>query len=212
MLKRTLILATLLTLGLGAMGAFSTVQDAPAPVQDAPAPSESAAKSFKVDPVHSTAIFRIHHLGAGRFYGRFNDVSGLIEYTPGSEDGLTLDIRIDINSVDTANEQLDNHLKSLDFFNAVEFPAMTFKSSDEATLIKPGFYQVKGIISMHGVSHPLTIEVEETGLASGSRGDRVGFETTFTLKRSQFDMNYGVEQGALGDDVRVIVSLEAIAQ
>jgi polyisoprenoid-binding protein YceI len=204
MLKRTLILATLLTLGLGAMGAFRAVEDAPAP-------SESAARSFKVDPVHSTAIFRVHHLGAGRFYGRFNDVTGLIEYIPSSEHGLSLDISIDINSVDTANEQLDNHLKSLDFFNAVEFPAMTFKS-DEATLIKPGFYQVKGIIHVHGVSRPLTIEVEETGLTSGSRGERVGFETTFTLKRSQFDMNYGVEQGALGDDVQVIVSLEAIAQ
>ncbi|MEE3002716.1 MAG: YceI family protein [Planctomycetota bacterium] len=203
MLKQALILATLLTLGLGAM-ALSTVQDAPAP-------SESTAKSFKVDPVHSTAIFRVHHRGAGRFYGRFNDVTGLIEYTPGSEHGLSLDISIDINSVDTGTEQLDNHLKSLDFFNAVEFPAMTFKSN-EATLIKPGFYRVKGIIRMHGVSHPLTIEVEETGLASGRRGELVGFETTFTLKRSQFDMNYGVEQGALGDDVRVIVSLEAIAQ
>lgn len=203
MLKQALILAMLLTLGLGAM-ALSTVQDAPAP-------SESTAKSFQVDPVHSTAIFRVHHRGAGRFYGRFNDVTGLIEYTPGSEHGLSLDISIDINSVDTGTEQLDNHLKSLDFFNAVEFPAMTFKSN-EATLIKPGFYRVKGIIRMHGVSHPLTIEVEETGLASGRRGELVGFETTFTLKRSQFDMNYGVEQGALGDDVHVIVSLEAIAQ
>jgi len=204
MLKRTLILTTLLTLGLGSMGAFSTAQDTPTP-------SESAAKSFKVDTVHSTAIFRVHHRGAGRFYGRFNDVTGLIEYTPGSKHGLLLNISIDINSVDTGNEQLDNHLKSMDFFNAVEFPAMTFKS-DEATLIKPGFYQVKGIISMHGVSHPLTIELEETGLASGRRGELVGFETVFTLKRSLFDMNYGVEQGALGDDVRVIVSMEAIAQ
>ena len=205
MLKRTLILTTLLTLGLGTMGAFSTSQEAPAPTEPA------ATESFKVDAVHSTAIFRVHHRGAGRFYGRFNDVTGLIEYTPGSEHGLSLDISIDINSVDTANEQLDNHLKSMDFFNAVEFPAMTFKST-EATLLKPGFYQVKGNIHMHGVSHPLTIELEETGLVSGRRGQLVGFETTFNLKRSEFDMSYGVEQGALGDDVHVIVSLEAIAQ
>lgn len=206
MLKHALILASVLLLGLGSMGAIWNTQDAPVP-------SEPAAKSktFEVDAVHSTAIFKVHHLGAGRFYGRFNDVTGDIIYTPGSEDGLSLDITIDINSVDTANEQLDNHLKSMDFFNAVEFPAMTFKS-EEATLLRPGFYKVKGTIKMHGVSRPLTIELEETGLAMGRSKERVGFETMFTLKRTDFDMNYGVERGALSDEVGVIVSLEAIAQ
>ncbi len=206
MLKNTLIVTSVLLLGLGSMGAFWNTQDAPVP-------SEPVAKSktFEVDAVHSTAIFKVHHLGAGRFYGRFNDVTGDIEYTQGSEHGLSLDITIDINSVDTANEQLDNHLKSMDFFNAVEFPTMTFKSK-EATLLRPGFYQVKGTIQMHGVSRPLTIELEETGLAMGRSKERVGFETMFTLKRTDFDMNYGVERGALGDEVGVIVSLEAIAQ
>ena len=82
MLKRTLILATLLTLGLGSMGAFSTVQDAPASPEAA-----AKSKTFEVDAVHSTAIFKVHHLGAGRFYGRFNDVTGDIEYTQGSRTG-----------------------------------------------------------------------------------------------------------------------------
>ena len=162
-------------------------------------------KEFNIDAVHSTAIFRVHHVGAGMFYGRFNDVTGMIAL---SGDVPSFDVSIAIDSVDSSNERLDSHLKSPDFFNAVEFPTMSFKSSS-VKFVGDNKYEVTGEITMHGVTKPLTVNMEKTGHVDGRRGEMVGFETEFELTRSDFGMNYGVESGSLGDKVKVIVALEA---
>ena len=162
-------------------------------------------KEFNIDAVHSTAIFRVHHVGAGMFYGRFNDVTGMIAL---SGDVPSFDVSIAIDSVDSSNERLDSHLKSPDFFNAVEFPTMSFKSGSVKS-VGDNKYEVTGEITMHGVTKPLTVNMEKTGHVDGRRGEMVGFETEFELKRSEFGMNYGVESGSLGDKVKVIVALEA---
>ncbi len=162
-------------------------------------------KEFNIDAVHSTAIFRVHHVGAGMFYGRFNDVTGMIAL---SGDVPSFDVSIAIDSVDSSNERLDSHLKSPDFFNAVEFPTMSFKSGSVKS-VGDNKYEVTGEITMHGVTKPLTVNMEKTGHVDGRRGEMVGFETEFELNRSEFGMNYGVESGSLGDKVKVIVALEA---
>lgn len=162
-------------------------------------------KEFNIDAVHSTAIFRVHHVGAGMFYGRFNDVTGMIAL---SGDVPSFDVSIAIDSVDSSNERLDSHLKSPDFFNAVEFPTMSFKSSSVKS-VGDKKYEVTGEITMHGVTKPLTVNMEKTGHVDGRRGEMVGFETEFELNRSEFGMNYGVESGSLSDKVKVIVALEA---
>jgi len=169
-----------------------------------------AAEAFRIDPVHSKALFRVHHLGAGMFYGRFNDVSGSIQFDPAGG-GPTFDVSIAVESVDTGNEKLDGHLKSPDFFNAKEHPKLTFKSRS-ATKSSETSYEVSGDLTIHGVTRPLTAKVEWTGTAQKAMGKRCGFETIFTVKRSDFDMNYMLDGGGLGDDIRVIVSLEGIAQ
>jgi polyisoprenoid-binding protein YceI len=176
-------------------GNFSTTQEV----------QEEKTGSFAVDPVHSTAIFRAHHLGAGMFYGRFNDVTGTIEMT---NDLPSFSVSIAIESVDTNSAKLDGHLKSPDFFNSVEFPAMTFKS---ATAKKVGDekYEVAGEITLHGVTRPFTVVMSKTGQVVNNRGEMIGFETEFELKRSDFGMSYGVESGALSDKIKVIVALEA---
>ena len=161
--------------------------------------------SFQVDSVHSTSIFRAHHLGAGMFYGRFNDVTGTIDIVEGLP---VFAISIAIDSVDTNNEKLDGHLKSPDFFNSVEFPEMTFKSSS-AKKISDEKYEVVGKITMHGVAKPLTVVMVKTGQVTGRRGEMIGFETEFTMNRSEFGMTYGIESGALSDNIKVIVALEA---
>ena len=162
-------------------------------------------KPFTVDPVHSTSIFRAHHFGAGMFYGRFNDVTGTIDIVEGLPEFA---ISVAIDSVDTNNEKLDGHLKSPDFFNSVEFPEMTFKSSS-AKKIGDEKYEVVGEITLHGVTKPLTVVMAKTGQVTNRRGEMIGFETTFTLNRSEFGMTYGVESGALSDNIKVIVALEA---
>lgn len=207
MKTRTLLLIFALGFSTMLLGAFTADETA----ETAPTEPAQAEKTFEIDTVHSTAIFRVLHRGAGQFYGRFNDVTGTIDYAPGSKTGLSFDISIDVNSVDTANDNLDGHLKSPDFFNALDFPTMTFKSA-QAELITPDVYRVTGELSMHGVAKTITVDMERTGLASGRRGELVGFETTFTVKRTEYGMAYGVESGSLGDEVRIIVAVEAIAK
>ena len=62
---------------------------------------------------------------------------------------------------------------------------------------------------MHGVEKPLTVVMEKTGQVTGRRGEMIGFETEFTMNRSEFGMTYGIESGALSDNIKVIVALEA---
>jgi polyisoprenoid-binding protein YceI len=147
------------------------------------------------------------HAGAGQFWGRFNDISGTFTL---SDDPAKLAFMIDvaIDSVDSGNDKLDGHLKSPDFFNAKEFPKMSFKSTG-AKKAANGMFEVMGELTMHGVTKPITAMVEITGQSS-MMGQRGGAEATFTVKRSEFGMNYGVEKGMIGDMVKVVVGLEGV--
>ncbi len=183
-----------------AMGATSSV----------PLSAHAKEQTFSVDAVHSTVIFGIQHLGAGRFYGRFNDVSGTISHDADVDTGLNLDIVVAIDSVDTGNDGLDQHLKGGDFFSADQYATMTFKS----TAVKrkdAKVYEVTGDLTLHGVTKQQTIDMEWHGTADKGRGLKCGFETAFVIERSDFGMSWGVDNGALGNDVRIIVSLEANA-
>lgn len=178
----------------------------------APFRPAAAPERYNVDPVHSTALFRVHHLGAGMFWGRFNDLSGTVEFDPESGEGLKFDVAIKIASVDTANENLNTHLKSPDFFDAESHPEMRFAST---SVKKTGerTYAVNGNLTIRDVTKPITVEMEWTGTNEGGRmGKRSGFETTFTIKRSEFGVMYGVQQGMLGDETRIVVAIEGVRQ
>ena len=177
-----------------------------APLAMASKSNIAAKETFNIDSVHSTAIFRVQHLGAGNFYGRFNELGGTIEWD--AEGGPSFDVSIKIESVDSGNEALDKHLKNADFFDAKQFPTMTFKSTSAKKMGDD--WKVMGEMTMHGVTKAVEVDMEFVGRADIGRGDRVGFETTFTVKRSDFGMKWGVENGALGDATKIIVSLEGI--
>lgn len=169
----------------------------------------TAAGTYAVDDVHSNAHFRVHHLGAGRFWGRFEVVDGTMKYSPEGAGSLEFDIKIPIAGVHTGNDNLNNHLKSPDFFNMKEFPEMTFKST-KAVPAGGSMWKVDGDLTLLGVTKPVTATIEFTGASSARGKELIGFEAAFTIKRSDFGMTYGVEQGAIGDDVMVVVGLEGI--
>ena len=177
-----------------------------APLAMASKSNIAAKETFNIDSVHSTAIFRVQHLGAGNFYGRFNELEGTIDWD--AENGPSFDVSIKIESVDSGNEALDRHLKNADFFDAKQFPTMTFKSTGAKKM--GDNWKVMGEMTMHGVTKAVEVDMEFVGRADVGRGDRVGFETTFTVKRSDFGMKWGVEKGKLGDATKIIVSLEGI--
>jgi polyisoprenoid-binding protein YceI len=173
----------------------------------------AGAATHRIDPVHSMVFFRIQHLGVSYSYGRFNDISGTVQFDPESPAATAFDLTIKAASVDTANERRDNHLRGPDFFNAVQYPLITFKSAKVEPL-GDGKLRVTGDLTLLGVTRPVTAEVDITGYRDGGPmlGYRAGFETRFTLKRSDFGMTYGIANGGAGDEVTLMVTLETIRQ
>ena len=198
------------SLALIAPLALLAAGDKPAAPQATAPANAGASQTWTIDDVHSMALFRVQHMGAGMFWGRFDGVAGTITTSGAGPDSLAFDITIDVASVSSGNDKLNGHLKSPDFFSVKEFPTMSFKSA-KATRGADGVWEVAGDLTLHGVTKPITAKVEQTGRMKGRGGEAIGFEATFTVDRSQFGMNYGVEKGAIGKDVRVIVGLEAQA-
>ena len=183
-------------------GATSLLRSVPPP------PTSVVADSYRVDGVHSSVIFRVKHMGIANFYGRFNEISGSFDFDPKDPSKLSIDVQINAESIDTHSQRRDRHLKGPDFFNASQFPSISFKSKS-AKKAGPESYEVKGELELHGVTRPLTVKVEHTGSGRGPRGDqREGFETTFTIKRSEFDMKFMLR--GLSDEVRITLSVEGV--
>ncbi len=179
-----------------------------------PAPEDRAEvgnTTWKVDPVHSSAIFRIHHVGAAFFYGRFNRIEGSLEYDAENPEEAQLTFRIKADSVDTNAAGRDRHLKGPDFLNAKQFPWITFEGTE---VIETGDdeFNVVGEFEMAGVSKEMTILVTYTGEGEFQRATRRGFEAIFTIDRSEFGMTYGLEQGILAKDIKLMIGLEMIKQ
>ncbi len=194
------------------IGALAGADDEPAPQSELKSKastsdeSKSKAETFSIDPTHSMALFRVRH-GASMFWGRFNKITGTVRYNPDSESILELDITMAIDSVDSGSEKLDGHLKSEDFFFAEKYPEATFKSSSSNRVGK-STYAVSGKLTMRGVTKPITVRVDWLGTSESRRGKTCGLETEFTVKRSEFGINYGVAMGMLGDDTKITVAME----
>lgn len=211
-MKKIASLAT----GLAAAAAFaafvglssqaSETSPTPAPMTAA-APAPAADQVFTLDGVHSSVMFKIEHMGVSNFYGSFKNVSG--SYTLGDAPSFEFSIKTD--SVDTRNEGRDKHLKSPDFFNATEFPTITFKSTK---VEKQGDDKmtVTGDLTMHGVTKPVTAEFKFWPAKETRQGFKGGFETMFTIKRSDFGMTTYVAEGGLGDEVTVLFAGEGAAK
>ena len=163
-----------------------------------------AAESYKADPGHSSMVFRVKHMGTTYFWGRFNAISGSykLDKNP-TQCQFAFDVKTE--SVDTGIAKRDTHLKSPDFFNAVQFPTISFKSRSVASAGE-GAYDVTGDLTLHGVTKPVAVKITQTG--SGSMRGRAinGIEGVFTIKRSDFGMKGMV--GPVGDDVWVSVCIE----
>ena len=168
-----------------------------------------AAATYEVDPVHSSVIFKIQHLGTSWTYGRFNDISGSIEMDAAKPEASSVTFTVKVDSVDTGNAKRDQHLKSPDFFNAKQFPEITFKSTAVKSLGKDAA-EVTGDLSLHGVTKSVTAKVSKVGEGKHpkSGAEMVGFEASFLIKRTDFGMTYAVGPTGGGDEVSLIVALE----
>ena len=168
-----------------------------------------AADAYEIDTAHSMIIFRAKHNNVSYNYGRFNEFSGEITMDETDVSKSTVEFEVKAASVDTGNEKRDQHLRSSDFFSAKQFPVITFKSTKvSAKEGEEDMLEVTGDLELHGVKKSITVDVEITGRAKGRDGESlIGFESIFTIKRSEFGMTYGI--GPISDEIRLIVSIEA---
>ena len=168
-----------------------------------------AQSNFKVDPVHSFVMFKVAHLGVSNAWGRFNDPQGIVVWDDNDPSNGRVEVTVQTAKVDTANPKRDQHLKSPDFFNAAQFPTLTFKSN---SIAKKGDneFEVSGDLTVHGVTKPITVTVKKVGEADTQMGHRAGWETMFTVKRSDFGMNF--MPGGVGDEVTIHVAIEGVKQ
>ncbi len=194
-------LALALTLPAATLAAASFAPTVSALATAAPA----QAPTYKIDSVHSSVLFRVKHFGVTNFYGRFNKVSGEILWDAKKPETGSISVEIDAASIDSNDKKRDEHLRNSDFLSAKEFPTISFKS--KSVKKKGEQLEVSGDLTLHGVTKSITTFVDNTGEADSPYGYRAGFEAIFDIKRSDYGME-GVD--GIGDEVRIIVSLESI--
>jgi polyisoprenoid-binding protein YceI len=173
-----------------------------------PIASASAADAYKVDPVHSSVIFRIKHMNVSYFYGRFNQISGSFSIDPADPAASKVEVEIRAASIDTANNDRDKHLKSAEFFDVETHPTIKFASK---TFRKVGEsrFEVEGDLTLRGVTKKITVQLEWVGSGAGMRGEtRAGVEAVFTIKRTEFGMDASLN--GLSDDVRLMIGIEGV--
>jgi polyisoprenoid-binding protein YceI len=167
----------------------------------------NAADTFKIDPVHTFVLFSVQHLGIANTYGRFNDTSGTVVFDRDNPSKSSVELTVQVGSLDTHNEIRERSLKSPDFFDVKQFPTMTFKSTKVEG--SGDMLKVSGDLTIRGVTKPVTVDFKKGGEGKGEFGEmRGGGETRFTIKRSDFGMNF--ELGDVGDEVTIILSLEGV--
>jgi polyisoprenoid-binding protein YceI len=161
----------------------------------------AAAETVKVDPVHSSIVFKIQHAGISWIYGRFDKFEGAFTLDKEDPANSSFALSIKTESIDSNNPQRDGHLRGPDFFNAKQFPLLTFKSTSVNDL------------TMHGVTKPISFVLhggKEAQFPPGTR--RIGFNTELIIKRGDFNVGPAKFAGLLGDDVHAEIALEVVVQ
>lgn len=173
----------------------------------------TTARTWSIDPVHSQVDFGVRHMMISTVRGTFGELEGTIYL---DEDDLTnssVEVSIDAASIDTRNEDRDNHLRSGDFLNVEEHPTLRFESRS----VEPagdGFV-VQGDLTIRGVTREVTLEAEELGRGTDPWGNpRVGFRADTRINRKDFGLtwNQALETGGVlvGDEVKISLEVQAI--
>ena len=146
---------------------------------------------YKIDGTHSVVIFGIKHLNVANFYGRFNDVSGNFVIDDKKPANSMVELSIKSASIDTNAGNRDKFLRSAQFFDTDKYPEITFKAKGFKKSGKSS-YKVKGDLTLLGVSKSITIKVDKIGSGKDPWGGyRSGFETHFSIKRSEVELRSG---------------------
>ena len=177
----------------------------------------SQAVTYVIDPSHSTAGFKVRHLMVSNVRGEFSDVAGTVVFDAEDSANSKVEAAIDATTIQTRDNQRDQHLKSADFFDVEKFPKITFISKKVAP-VGEGEWRVVGDLSIHGVTKEVVLDVEgPTPEVKDPWGNiKIGATATTKVNRKDFGLGWNValEAGGVlvGDEVAIQLELEMTRQ
>ena len=181
----------------------------------APAPLRAEPAHYEIDESHLAIGFLVHHIGYASTLGQFLEAEGSFRYDETANSVSDIEVTIQADSVFTNHDKRDDHLRGGDFLDADGHPEITFVGT-AATATGPTSGQVTGDLTILGVTQPVTLEVTRNKIGPYPFGEGppyvVGISARGTVRRSEFGMTYAVENGWVGDEIEVIIELEAIRQ
>ena len=174
---------------------------------------EDIAGDYTIDPAHTRLGFSARHAMVATVRGSFKEFTGTAHVDTATPANSKVEISIVANSIDTGQQQRDDHLRSGDFFESEQYPDITFTSTD---VTRDGSdWQITGDLSIKGVSHSITVPFEFSGSATDPFGNtRIGFEGEATIKRSDWGMSFNaaLETGGVlvSDKIKLQFDVSAI--
>ncbi|MCB8984557.1 MAG: polyisoprenoid-binding protein [Ardenticatenaceae bacterium] len=172
--------------------------------------------SWQIDYAHSHIYFTVRHMMISKVRGRFEKWEGSVVFDENNPEDTAVNVTVDVASVNTREQQRDDHLRSADFFNVAEFPQMTFKST-RVERTGDDTAKLYGDLTIRGVTNEIVLDVEYAGQAKSPWGTfSAGFSASGTLTRKDWDLtwNQALETGGMlvGDQINIEVELELVKQ
>ena len=173
--------------------------------------SQVQAATYAIDPNHTFATFEIGHFGASTNRGRFDKKEGTVQFDRAAKTG-SVELVIDITSINTGTAAFNKHLQSADLFDAAKHPTATFKS-DKFSFNGDKVSEVSGTLTLLGKTQPVTLKATNFNCYDSPMLKRevCGGDFETTLDRTQFGMNYGIDWG-FPKNVRLVIQVEAVKQ
>lgn len=170
-----------------------------------------AQTEWAVDPMHSSVNFNIKHMGISFVQGRFDTFKGRVTAGGANLDNAVFEFGVEVNSINTGVEMRDKHLKSADFFDVDNYPAMSFHSTS-ITKDKNN-YIVKGTLKIKETVKEISVPVTFGGVTKNQQGKEVmGFQTKFTVNRLDYGIKYDPTGAGVAKDVEVSLYFELVKQ
>ena len=173
------------------------------------------AGTWTVDPAHSKAGFAVKHMGIATVRGEFSEFEGTLE-VGGDLAAARAFGTVKVQSVNTSEPQRDEHLRSPDFFDAAQYPEISFESTKIEALDDEEF-RITGKLTIHGVTNEIVLHADVEGTDTDPWGnERVGLEITGQLSRGDYGMTFNQALGSgnllVADKVKLALDISAVKQ
>jgi len=168
--------------------------------------------TWAIDPAHSEIDFVVRHMAVSNVHGRFGNIQGNVVMNDTDATKSSVQVTIDVTTLDTGVSQRDTDLKSSNFFDVAKFPTATFAST---TVVKNGTHlTVSGNLTLHGVTRPVELDVDgpSAPVPGMDHKPHSGFSASTTIGRKYFGVGPNVPAAMVGDEIKLTIELEVVKQ